>query len=418
MSTRLLIATVGGSIEPLVASLLQWRPARVIFIASPETRSKVNAEIVPEVQKNGWAEFDTGRCDIEEIADAQDYASLVARIGRLEKNVRCWRANSSDSQIIADVTGGTKPMSCALALAAARWPGCKIAYVGGTERGKDGVGVVITGREQIVEAPNPWESLGLPVLDLALSLLRERASSAAAALLQASLSKLDDAARKAEFSALLNFANALTDWERFEHRSALNKLNDLAKSANNLEAVLGYDFTPTLTKAKAHLSSIVDSPTGVASMTLTLDLLANATRRIREGRYDDAVARLYRAIEALAQSKLHGHGFTDTSKVPLDKVPEPLRSEWQARAADGLLKLGLQDDYALLTALGDEVGTRFTGLKLDDPQRSPLVARNSSILAHGYAPVSKDTAEKLHAAALHLAGLTESDLTFFPTLKH
>lgn len=415
MNARLLIATIGGSPEPIIASLLKWRPERAIFIASPETRSKVTAEILPGVNDNGWPEFSPGRYDIEEIADAQDYSMLVARIGRLEATMTRWLKEHPTAEVLADITGGTKPMSCALALAAARWTGSKITYVGGTERNKDGVGIVVTGKEQIVESPNPWEALGRSVLDLSLSLLRENSSAAAAALLEKSLPKIGDPSRKAEFSTLLNLAKALADWERFEHRSALNKLNELAKHSNNLEAVLGYDFTPSLTKAKAHLLTVVESPAGTPSMPLTTDLLANAYRRLREGRYDDAVARLYRAIEALAQAKLHAHGFTDTGKVPLDKLPESLRTEWETRAEEGHLKLGLQDDYALLGALGDEVATRFTELKLDG-RESLLVARNSSILAHGYAPVGKETAEKLFTAALKLAGLEASDLTQFPTL--
>lgn len=46
------------------------------------------------------------------------------------------------------------------------------------------------------------------------------------------------------------------------------------------------------------------------------------------------------------------------------------------------------------------------------------IARNNSILAHGYTPVDKDIAEKLFAATLQLADIKKTDLTFFPTLNH
>lgn len=67
-----------------------------------------------------------------------------------------------------------------------------------------------------------------------------------------------------------------------------------------------------------------------------VDLLANAKRRKDEGRIDDAVARLYRAIEVVAQVALKDrHGFKSSEKVPLDRVPEALRPGWAPRASDG-----------------------------------------------------------------------------------
>ncbi|HEY5953785.1 MAG TPA: TIGR02710 family CRISPR-associated CARF protein, partial [Terrimicrobiaceae bacterium] len=232
------------------------------------------------------------------------------------------------------------------------------------------------------------------------------------------LPNIGDASRKTEFSALLNLANALADWERFEHGHALNKFTELSKHANNLEAVLGYDFTPRIARAKSQLEAINNMPKGAVSMALTVDLLANASRRIQECRYDDAVARLYRAIEALAQVRLQTHGFADTAKVPLDQVPEPIRSEWQTRARNGMVSLGLQDDYALLEALGDELGSRFKEKGMADRDKSPLVSRNSSILAHGFFPVGEAAARQLFKAALALASIEESSLTAFPSLTH
>lgn len=417
MTTRLLIATVGGSPEPLIASLLKWRPSRSVFIASNETRAKVSDEIIPGVRSNGWPEFDAGHCDIEEIGDAQDYSSLVTRIGRLEARVNSWITDQPSAEVLADITGGTKPMSCALALAASRWPGCKVTYVGGTERNKDGVGIVITGKEQIVDCPNPWEAMGRQALDVALALLRENSGTAAAALLKAALPRINDPARKAEASALMNLVEALTAWERFAHSTALNLLKGVAKQANNLEAVLGRDFAPDLQKATKHLEGIVSEESAKCRLLLVHDLLANADRRLMEGRYDDAVARLYRAIEAYAQVRLASHGFDNTGAVPLEKLPDSLQTEWQFRTEDGALKLGLQDNYKLLAELGDDAAAQFKELNLDDSQKSLLVARNNSILAHGYAPAGKETAERLLDAALKLVAATQDTLTAFPSFN-
>ena len=54
-----------------------------------------------------------------------------------------------------------------------------------------------------------------------------------------------------------------------------------------------------------------------------------------------------------------------------------------------MLKLALQNDYTLLGALGDDLGKKFTELGMAG-EKSPLSARNSSILAHGFSPIAKD----------------------------
>src|SRR5262249_3704336 len=117
-----------------------------------------------------------------------------------------------------------------------------------------------------------------------------------------------------------------------------------------------------------------------ASRERVLDLLANARRRRDERRYDDAVARLYRGLEALAQAHLRqDHGIADTGAVPLSAVPESLRSALSAKPDQaGILKLGLRDDYCLLQGLGNPLGRRFFELELQT-KKSPLNARNRSI---------------------------------------
>jgi len=90
------------------------------------------------------------------------------------------------------------------------------------------------------------------------------------------------------------------------------------------------------------------------------DLLANSLCRSREGRFDEAVARLYRAIEATAQVRLReGRAIPDTSKVPLQRLLEALARQWAGRAAGGMVFLGLRDDYVLLLTLDDDLGKVF-----------------------------------------------------------
>ena len=51
-------------------------------------------------------------------------------------------------------------MSAAFGIQASRWP-CMFSYVGGNERTKDGLGIVVSGSEKVFHQTNPWDSLGL-----------------------------------------------------------------------------------------------------------------------------------------------------------------------------------------------------------------------------------------------------------------
>jgi CRISPR-associated protein (TIGR02710 family) len=170
-----------------------------------------------------------------------------------------------------------------------------------------------------------------------------------------------------------------------------------------------------LKQQKGHLNTL-DASQG-PTQELVKDLLANARRRAVEGRFDDAVARLYRGIEAIAQTRLReAHGIADTGGVALQQIPETLRPDWEPFAREGKVKVALQDAFVLLGHLDDPMAHRFRELELDQRDRSPLVSRNTSILAHGFQPVSQNVFPQLWKAALSLADLAEDDLPQFPRL--
>jgi CRISPR-associated protein (TIGR02710 family) len=309
-------------------------------------------------------------------------------------------------------------MSAALAVQAHPW-GCRFAYVGGTERTKNDVGVVVSGKEQVLHVQNPWEALGYQAVEEATVLFNQGALAAAGKLLDRAMLQVQDPARKRELLGFKFLAHAYDAWDRFDHRHALNRLAEVQKFANDLVALLGRDRAELLDVQTAghrrYLAELLDhaGPTPAR----VKDLLANARRRAAEGRHDDAVARLYRAIEAIAQVRLReAHSIDDTGHVPPDRLPEGLARRWSGRVSNGTVFLGLRDDYVLLLELGDELGKLFQDLKLDDRTRSPLVSRNQSILAHGFDQVGDKVYQHLWDAGLRLAALAEGDLPAFPRL--
>jgi CRISPR-associated protein (TIGR02710 family) len=138
-----------------------------------------------------------------------------------------------------------------------------------------------------------------------------------------------------------------------------------------------------------------DKPTERLCEELLVDLWANALRRLDEGRFIDAVARLYRLAELIAQFRLLRRFEIDTSDVEMGKVPENMREKLENyRDERGKVKIPLRASYELLEALGDEVGKAWAQPKL----RDALSARNNSIAAHGLEPVTDEVAYKLKEA--------------------
>ena len=124
------------------------------------------------------------------------------------------------------------------------------------------------------------------------------------------------------------------------------------------------------------------------------DLLNNAARKAHRRYYDDAVARLYRAMELFAQIRLKRQYNMESGSIPLESLPEALRETYHTRVREnGKLILGLNDVYELLNKLGDPVGTHF--VKNREKVLNVLLKRNNSIFAHGTTPLTEEDYDKV-----------------------
>ncbi len=406
-----LICPVGGTADPIIAAIKEWKPARVLLIPSLKTRGVANRiESTPELVPPGsWERI--------ELHDAEDFDHCVRLMRGLDEKVEAWQRKGPAYDVIVDFTGGTKCMSAALALVSRRWP-CRFSYIGGTERTKDGTGVVVPGKERARVTQNPWNALGYQAIEDACLLFDQQAFMPAANLLDKARKAADEDSIKRTLSTLHQLCEGYGLWDRFQHKEAAQQIEKALKNTNDLQAIFGSNHSELVIRTlKEHRKTLQELITQPRSRATIADLLANAKRRQHESRYDDGVARLYRAIEAIAQVALADrHGIQSTDNVPLEDVPEPLRQQWRSRAIDGRLVLGLQDAYELLDARGDDLGKTFRDLGLHHHQRSPLTVRNMSILAHGFQSVSEGVFLKLWEAAIKLNGITEPELLAFPRL--
>lgn len=387
----LLICSVGGTPEPIAAAIRHWRPARVMFLCSEQTRGSISAALDAAAAGDGHR-IPEGCLDYTLLHHPQDLQQTLRDLRALDQCVQSWQQRGDNYAVVVDLTGGTKVMSAALALVARRWK-CTFAYVGGQERNKDGVGVVVSGRETPSGQFNPWDALGYQAVEDAVTVFNHGGYAAAAALLDRGTKSAGKPEVKRELSTLKAVIDAYAAWDRFDHKEAARRFDDALKNRNDLAVVFPHDAPSLITRLECHRDRVAQLSTqNEATAAWVEDLVHNARRRTAEQRFDDAVARLYRAFEALAQVRLREqYGIPDTKSVSRAQLPDTLRTEWANRGRDNRsFMLGLQDAWRVLKEHGDELGRKFFELGLADDQKSPLVARNQSILAHGFQPVSKN----------------------------
>lgn len=405
---KAILISVGGSPQPIIKSLNEQRPEYICFFTSQATKNSTEKDVLPTLsfKPRHWDWIITPNAE----GLSECYKEIVTKLPDILKK---W--NVKESQIIVDYTGGTKTMSVAITLATIEWSSM-YSYVGGMERSKEGVGIVINGKEKILCLDNPWNEIALMDQKKACILFnkaRYASSSEVFALIETKVSEN----HKPLFKALKSMSEGYDLWDKFKHNNARDKLyscRDMltAYATNNkkLENLisglrLNIQFLDRVSKNDELLAR---------------DLISNAKRRaLLECKYDDAVARLYRSMESIAQFKLKSvYGIT-TSDVNEELLPEGIKNEYRVKyrdEKDGKVKIGLYASYELLKTLGDPLGKGFFEF-YDKEIRGLLDIRNGSILAHGYRPVSQDTYEKLLEVILNFSGIKQEDLPEFPVLE-
>jgi len=309
-----------------------------------------------------------------------------------------------------------KPMSAALTLCATLWE-ATISYVGGKQRDKEGVGVVTKGQEQLRDTLHPWDALQMIAVQQALGFLAKNEFGAAVELLKDTLLKVRRKDVKDRLMALLTVALALDHWDRFDIPGALRETRFVRSKREELAAVLGHVEAD---KVVAALNALVTHWEAIEqgrgeqpweldpTRALLADLLANAKRRMHAGRWDDAVARMYRTVEAAAQWHLHELGIWAKGKYIAANVPDEVkvRMPKEFRGADTEFKLGVSAAWTLIGHMDPERAKAFKDSGLGG--RSKLLkARNNSILAHGTRPMEEKDANALLEAIEVLLGEIE-----------
>lgn len=412
-----LLVTVGGAPASAVHTLNELEPRFICFFVSSDTRPSIREKIIPALtytpEHYDWIETQSPQNLLE------CYRILYTRLPPiLEK----WGIPATELGV--EYTGGTKPMSVAAVLSTID-SSSRYYYVGATDpkgRDRDGIGVVLDGRESTWYQINPWEALSI-------NLRREIA-------FLFNLGRFSDAQERAErlahlvppdmqpiYHALAQLIEGYAQWDRFAYVQAQQIIGKAMRILQPYAAGREDFIRLSLVEIDKNLSFLgaLNQKNSEESRRLdVLDLLANADRRAKsDGRYDDAVARLYSALEELARNRLIFFNIKASAARP-DQIPERIRSSFIQKYGDQEkentpLRIGLEGCYLLLAELGDPLGLKY--LSQRETVTQVLNARNQSRLAHGTTPVQPETYNKLQAILYDFAQIKPEDLPTFPTLR-
>ena len=372
-----LICTVGGSHEPIVKAIQALKPDHVCFVCSGDDPATGNKGSYTQITGKGnviKANFGDDKPTLPNIpaqVDLQEDQFAVLRVqpDSLDDIYRAlvdWlRTRERDAErIVADYTGGTKTMSAAL-VAFALDEGIELQLVSGS---RSNLVKVESGAEYVMPAAVE-QSRFRRQLERAMDAWERHAYDETAFLLE-NIQPPADPALRGEYERAIDISRAFAAWDRFDHVSAQRVLS-------RYRPRLGRHWGPLLGALDMMLKE------GRGEPLRLFDLWRNAERRATQGRYDDAVARIYRLLEWSAQWILQSAGI-ETKDVPPEKIPAGVAL---TKNREGKYQAGLFAAWTLAAVYGGEVVAEFWRSQKES-MLDLLQSRNHSILAHGFEPIS------------------------------
>lgn len=346
----------------MARSVNHHNPDKVFFVTSSQSRENT-LPIILEKTKLPQQKY-----EIIELSDPDNIQDVYETVEPYFKKIKAQYDN-----IVVDYTSGTKAMTAALAILATLHEAQELSYITGKRVG----GIVQAGTERII-AIQPYFATTEQKIKQAIQFFNKSQYATAISILTQIKKTTSDPAIIERIKPLLQLAEAYDQWDKFQHQKAFEILKKIKREE--------------LSGNKRFLGQMLNSEE--PEPYFIADLINNAQRRAKEEqKYDDAVARLYRTMELIAQYKLKRDYNIDPSNTDIQKIPQRLLSKWNVQSETKILKLSLEKDYQLLEALDDAIGKTYAQ---DKKLKNLLSKRNTSILAHGLKPVSKDEYNQLY----------------------
>jgi CRISPR-associated protein (TIGR02710 family) len=383
----------GKDIEDgIYVSVSDFRPDRVIFFATEESIKKKKEAIeekIPQIPKD-WILLP----DEESFDELADF--MCQKINEVKQKY-------PESEFAVDATFGTKAMTSALIVSAYYNDIDKLSYVSGSKR--DDMGRVIPGTEKIVKGRMNLLKIR-NVLKEAVHLFNESMYVPAKHLIERHESLIKG---EIELSNKLRVLKMFTEMQIYREAFSFQKAGDLLKEISEKYPSEGASFLGIKENffqnyAQNSSKTFMEIENDPVHPKRLGELILSAKRSAKIGRFDDAVARLYRAVEFIGQVTLSKRNLYNhrENKFSLDDsiadlIPPDLKEAIQNRKP-----IGLRGIYTYLYYLGYK-----QAVNVYEPEKNSyneiLNLRNKSILAHGFRPLNREDFEKIYEFVIRLA---------------
>lgn len=385
---RTFIITVGtgrvkedmNNIAEGISSLLgDIRPEKVIFIVSEDSKETV------ELIKKEYYKTEGKELENYEFHEIQRIDNVIHVFNEISKKIR----ENENNKIYINYTSGTKSMSVAAALCSVVYK-TKLMSLSG-ERNELGVVESQRGRYNTQNLYSVYDKFNIENMKKYFNMYR----------FEQTIETCEQIVDFKEKNIYLKVFDYYNKWDKFNHK---NKLDTIDYTIFNDEK-----FKEQFIKNQSAIKIIKRMQDKNRDYYVLADLINNSQRRYTEGKYDDAVARLYRSIEFIAQIKLKHEYDINTSKIDISKIKGKVSTNYYNRLnmRIGRIQFGLKQDYKLLKELNDSIGIYFNK---NEKFKEILNARNFSILAHGTNSISKEKYEEMKELTITLATKLNKDI--------
>lgn len=419
-----LIATVGTSYEPIVLDISLLRPGKILFMYTERSEPTLDKII----SYCGLHARDYEKRRVDELDPIDIYKEIK----------RAYLAWNHPQRLYVDITGGTKAMSAACALAGTMID-MQMVYVSSTDYLVD-FRKPNPGSEELSYIENPLTVFGDLEIDKAYELLGEYNFAGAAERLQDLQDRIPDPAMRQQVHFVYLLSRGYEAWDALDFGNAYELLNQLYQEMRRDHRVhrefLMMDMLPTISDQVAMLQEMQDitslqqAKRGEEILrnqrmihALMFTMYQNAMTRREQGKLDMSTLLLYRLFEMISQRRLIAYNLYASAPVyeawripgvPADGASgadrkEALAARYSAIASTMFRNAGkpylpqqiaLLDGYILLAALHDPIVTgqddKETMSNLNQI-RNKVRLRNNSIFAHGLGPVSEADYERFRA---------------------
>lgn len=403
---RLLFLTVGGTGELLEDSLKNHTPDRVVFICSDD---KDGVKGTYTLVEEGIAYLPNNKTKklsqpLKELAGVpsetlilKNCDNLVSTYNEIYETLQRYHNNYPDAECIVDYAGGTKTMSAGMVVAALEFKKCIFIPTLPTRRTsqkyEESGGFVQRIFVEHIHLHRFWHEV--------VHLAENFNFSFAYAFLQNLLRTYAPPTEEGEkWQRRIRRLKGLVAYDSFDFEEALKYFqgdDGVPKELKQTTARLreGINLWRECTEKASSLNMTDEAyedwkayikkqkKRKQSFFALPWELLLNAQRRAKQGKYDDATARLYRALESLTQGfilfryNIHCSYVAQTSKGREPNEPISLMRGLELIARDA-------EDLSLREFMQSAL-----------PKiKNILQKRNFSILAHGYHCITRDEYER------------------------